>query len=75
MKSISRYYIEFGTFVVFGGKSYTSLKSVICQFAQESSSFSLHGRFPSGSTVLLLSGLVTVTSDKIFLDEENFLPP
>ncbi|XP_010067549.2 protein RFT1 homolog isoform X1 [Eucalyptus grandis] len=46
----------------------------IRKYFQDSSSFSFHGCFPSGSTVLLLSGLATLTSEKFFLDKENFWP-
>ncbi|KAI6676210.1 hypothetical protein NL676_037006 [Syzygium grande] len=46
----------------------------IKKYFQDSSSFSFHECFPSGSTVLLLSGLATLTSEKIFLDKENFWP-
>ncbi|KAG2714176.1 hypothetical protein I3760_03G013800 [Carya illinoinensis] len=44
----------------------------IKQYFQDSSSFSFSSCLPSGWTVLLFSGVVTLISEKIFLDRENF---
>lgn len=41
---------------------------------QGSSSFSFHSCLPSGWIILLLSGVITIISEKIFLDRENFWP-
>lgn len=41
---------------------------------QGSSSFSFHSCLPSGWIILLLSGIITIISEKIFLDPENFWP-
>ncbi|KAK8598826.1 hypothetical protein V6N13_076772 [Hibiscus sabdariffa] len=38
----------------------------------ESSSFSFYSCLPSGWTILLLSGVATLISEKVFLDRENF---
>ncbi|KAK8537228.1 hypothetical protein V6N12_043401 [Hibiscus sabdariffa] len=45
----------------------------IKHFFQESSSFSFYSCLPSGWTILLLSGVATLISEKVFLDRENFL--
>ncbi|KAK9034658.1 hypothetical protein V6N11_050815 [Hibiscus sabdariffa] len=39
---------------------------------QESSSFSFYSCLPSGWTILLLSGVATLISERVFLDRENF---
>ncbi|KAA3460434.1 protein RFT1-like protein isoform X1 [Gossypium australe] len=44
----------------------------IKHFFQESSSFSFCSCLPSGWTILLLSGVATLISEKVFLDRENF---
>ncbi|GMJ00174.1 hypothetical protein like AT5G07630 [Hibiscus trionum] len=44
----------------------------IKHFFQESSSFSFYSCLPSGWTILLLSGIATLISEKVFLDRENF---
>ncbi|KAK8975395.1 hypothetical protein V6N11_057489 [Hibiscus sabdariffa] len=44
----------------------------IKHFFQESSSFSFYSCLPSGWTILLLSGVATLISEKVFLDRENF---
>ncbi|XP_028797853.1 protein RFT1 homolog isoform X2 [Neltuma alba] len=46
----------------------------IKNYFQGSSSFSFHSCLPSGWTILLLSGVITIISEKIFLDRENFWP-
>ncbi|XP_028801074.1 protein RFT1 homolog isoform X1 [Neltuma alba] len=46
----------------------------IKHYFQGSSSFSFHSCLPSGWTILLLSGIITIISEKIFLDRENFWP-
>ncbi|KAK9293226.1 hypothetical protein L1049_021216 [Liquidambar formosana] len=46
----------------------------IKHYFQGSSSFSFHNCLPSGWTILLLSSLTTLISEKIFLDRENFWP-
>ncbi|XVF08476.1 hypothetical protein REPUB_Repub07fG0006600 [Reevesia pubescens] len=46
----------------------------IRHFFQESSSFSFYSCLPSGWTILLLSGVATLISEKVFLDRENFWP-
>ncbi|KAK8657884.1 hypothetical protein V6N13_036103 [Hibiscus sabdariffa] len=46
----------------------------IKHFFQESSLFSFYSCLPSGWTILLLSGVATLISEKVFLDRENFLP-
>ncbi|KAI9074257.1 hypothetical protein K1719_043822 [Acacia pycnantha] len=46
----------------------------IKHYFQESSSFSFHSCLPSGWIILLLSGVITIISEKIFLDRENFWP-
>ncbi|XP_062092194.1 uncharacterized protein LOC133798039 isoform X1 [Humulus lupulus] len=44
----------------------------IKRFFQDSSSFSFYKCLPSGWTVLLFSGLITLASERIFMDRENF---
>ncbi|XP_039064808.1 protein RFT1 homolog isoform X2 [Hibiscus syriacus] len=44
----------------------------IKHFFQEFSSFSFSSCLPSGWTILLLSGVATLISEKVFLDRENF---
>ncbi|KAL4347048.1 hypothetical protein GQ457_17G019160 [Hibiscus cannabinus] len=39
---------------------------------QESSSFSFYSCLPSGWTILLLSGVAALISERVFLDRENF---
>ncbi|PKI34466.1 hypothetical protein CRG98_045141 [Punica granatum] len=48
----------------------------IRQYFQEQDplSFSFRRCFPSGGTTLLLSGLITLISERLFLDKENFFP-
>ncbi|KAK3033264.1 hypothetical protein RJ639_033144 [Escallonia herrerae] len=46
----------------------------IKHYFQDSSSFSFRSCLPSGWTVLLISGLATLVSEKIFLDRDNFWP-
>uniref|UniRef100_A0A5B7AEW6 Protein RFT1 homolog n=1 Tax=Davidia involucrata TaxID=16924 RepID=A0A5B7AEW6_DAVIN len=46
----------------------------IKHYFQDSSSFSFCSCLPSGWTVLLLSGVATLISEKIFLDPDNFWP-
>ncbi|XVE78720.1 hypothetical protein DITRI_Ditri14bG0001300 [Diplodiscus trichospermus] len=46
----------------------------IKHFFQESSSFSFYGCLPSGWIILLLSGVATLISEKVFLDREKFWP-
>ncbi|OMO98168.1 Lipid transporter [Corchorus olitorius] len=46
----------------------------IKNFFQESSAFSFYSCLPSGWTTLLLSGVATLISEKVFLDRENFWP-
>ncbi|KAL5569881.1 hypothetical protein UlMin_026456 [Ulmus minor] len=44
----------------------------IKSFFQGSSSFSFYKCLPSGWTILLFSGVITLISERIFLDRENF---
>ncbi|KAM6598413.1 hypothetical protein CsatA_018022 [Cannabis sativa] len=44
----------------------------IKRFFQDSSAFSFYKCLPSGWTVLFFSGLITLASERIFLDKENF---
>ncbi|XP_054814813.1 uncharacterized protein LOC129315253 isoform X2 [Prosopis cineraria] len=44
----------------------------IKHYFQGSSSFSFHSCLPSGWIILLLSGIITIISEKIFLVRENF---
>ncbi|XP_022771747.1 protein RFT1 homolog isoform X3 [Durio zibethinus] len=46
----------------------------IKHFFQESPSFSFYSCLPSGWTILLLSGVATLVSEKLFLDREKFWP-
>lgn len=46
----------------------------IKRYFQDSSAFSFSRCLPSGWTVMLLSGVTTLISEKIFLDRENFWP-
>ncbi|XP_061959537.1 uncharacterized protein LOC133680542 isoform X1 [Populus nigra] len=43
-------------------------------YFQDSSAFSFTSCLPSGWTVLLFSGVITLISEKLFLDHENFWP-
>ncbi|XP_076944329.1 uncharacterized protein LOC143614917 [Bidens hawaiensis] len=43
-------------------------------FQQDSSSFSFHSCLPGGWMVLLFSSAVTLVSEKVFLDRDNFWP-
>ena len=43
-------------------------------FPQGSSSFSFRGCLPSGWIILLLSGVITLVSENVFLDQDNFWP-
>ncbi|RYR22113.1 hypothetical protein Ahy_B03g067394 isoform E [Arachis hypogaea] len=46
----------------------------IKNYFKESSSFSFSSCLPSGWTFLLISGVITLISENIFLDQENFWP-
>ncbi|KAJ6712233.1 ENDOPLASMIC RETICULUM MULTISPAN TRANSMEMBRANE PROTEIN-RELATED [Salix purpurea] len=46
----------------------------IKHYFQDSSAFSFASCLPSGWTVLLFSGVITLISEKLFLDHENFWP-
>ncbi|XP_061353336.1 uncharacterized protein LOC133298116 [Gastrolobium bilobum] len=46
----------------------------IKNYFQGSSSFSFHSCLPSGWIILLLSGVITLISENIFLDQDNFWP-
>lgn len=46
----------------------------IKHYFQGTSSFSFRSCLPSGSAILLISGLITLISEKVFLDHENFWP-
>ncbi|KAK6275733.1 hypothetical protein POUND7_005442 [Theobroma cacao] len=46
----------------------------IKHFFQESFSFSFYSCLPSGWPMLLLSGVTTLISEKVFLDRKNFWP-
>ncbi|KAL2329355.1 hypothetical protein Fmac_022782 [Flemingia macrophylla] len=46
----------------------------IKSYFQGSSSFSFSGCLPSGWIILLLSGLITLISENLFLDRHNFWP-
>ncbi|KAH8513665.1 hypothetical protein H0E87_006798 [Populus deltoides] len=45
-----------------------------CYIFQDSSAFSFTICLPSGWTVLLFSGVITLISEKLFLDHKNFWP-
>ncbi|KAJ6933351.1 hypothetical protein NC651_008682 [Populus alba x Populus x berolinensis] len=46
----------------------------IKHYFQDSSAFSSTICLPSGWTVLLFSGVITLISEKLFLDHKNFWP-
>ncbi|KAL5744266.1 hypothetical protein ACOSQ2_027382 [Xanthoceras sorbifolium] len=46
----------------------------IKNYFQDSFSFSFRSCLPSGWTILLFSGVITLISERIFLDRENFWP-
>ncbi|KAK7341114.1 hypothetical protein VNO80_24038 [Phaseolus coccineus] len=46
----------------------------IKNYFQGSSSFSFYGCLPSGWIILLLSGIITLISENVFLDRDNFWP-
>lgn len=46
----------------------------IKEYFKGSSSFSFRGCLPSGWIILLLSGVITLVSENVFLDQDNFWP-
>lgn len=54
------------------GISFDTDDDIFFGFFQDSSSFSFRRCLPSGWTFLLFSGIVTLVSEKIFLDPDDF---